>query len=292
MPCALLWVRSALPHRGEGFSTSPAASKHGIPLRRVRIGGVNSLRPLIAVNGLYVEAEVPYLKLADRYARCLLKSGGLPLVLPPLCGPLDIEDYLGRIDGLLLTGGDDFETERLGLGPTHEAATPTCAVKQDQDLMLARAAIERGIPVMGVCYGMQLLGLNAGAGLLQHLPEDRPGGQEHSGNVVHGVQVEPDSKLARWVGVEELDVVSQHHQALTDVPSPWKVVAKDSEGLIEAIEHESHPFALGVQWHPEKSPEGSLNARLFDALVNAAGLTAARKHGAASHETPQTIPGS
>jgi putative glutamine amidotransferase len=253
---------------------------------------VNSRRPLIAINGLYVEAEVPYLKLAERYARCVLKSGGLPVVLPPLCGPLDIAQYVDRVDGFLLTGGDDFETERIGLGPTHEKATPTCAVKQDQDLVLARDAVERGIPILGICYGMQLLGLADGAGILQHLPEDRPGCQEHSGNVTHSVQIQQDSKLHRAVGVEELDVVSQHHQALTDLPSPWNIVARDSEGLIEAIEHDEHPFAVGVQWHPEKSPEGSLNAKLFDALVHAAGLNAARRSIAKDlGSRPLSLPG-
>ena len=241
---------------------------------------MNALRPLIAINGLYVEAEVPYLKLADRYARCVLKAGGLPLVLPPLCGPRDIALYLDRVDGLLLTGGDDFDTERLGLGPTHEAASPTPALKQDQDLLLTQEALARGVPVLGVCYGMQLLGLTGGAGLLQHLPEDRPGCRQHSGNITHSVRIETDSKLGRAVGVEELDVVSQHHQALSGVTSPWRVVATDSDGLVEAVEHEQHAFAVGVQWHPEKSPEGSLNARLFDALVHSAGLAAARRRNA------------
>ncbi len=241
---------------------------------------MNTERPLIAINGLYVEAEVPYLKLADRYARCVLKAGGLPVVLPPLCGPRDISRYLDRVDGVLLTGGDDFDTERLGLGPTHEAATPTPAMKQDQDLFLTREALDRGIPVLGVCYGMQLLGLADGAGLLQHLPEDRPECGQHSGNITHSVRIQGGSKLAQAVGVEELDVVSQHHQALTDVASPWKIVATDPQGLVEAVEHERHPFAVGVQWHPEKSPEGSLNGRLFDALVHAAGLAAARRRNA------------
>lgn len=238
---------------------------------------MNALRPLIAINGLYVEAEVPYLKLADRYARCVLKAGGLPLVLPPLCGPRDIELYLDRVDGLLLTGGDDFDTERIGLGPTHPAASPTPAIKQDQDMLLTREALARGIPTLGICYGMQCLGLAGGAGLLQHLPEDRPDCETHSGNITHSVQIESDSKLARAVGVEKLDVVSQHHQALSGVTSPWKIVATDSKGLVEAVEHSELDFAVGVQWHPEKSPEGDLNARLFDALVNAAGLAASRR---------------
>ena len=238
---------------------------------------MNALRPLIAINGLYVDADVPYLKLADRYARCVLKAGGLPLVLPPLCGPRDIELYLDRVDGLLLTGGDDFETERLGLGPTHPSASPTPALKQDQDMLLTREALSRGMPILGVCYGMQLLGLAGGSGLLQHLPEDRPECEQHSGNVTHSVQIQHGSKLARAVGVETLDVVSQHHQALSDVSAPWRIAATDSKGLIEAVEHSEHEFAVGVQWHPEKSPEGSLNARLFDALVHASGLAANRR---------------
>ena len=238
---------------------------------------MNATPPLIAINGLYIEAEVPYLKLAERYARSILKAGGLPFVLPPMGGPLDAERLLDRVDGLLLTGGDDFDTERLGLGPTHPSACATPGPKQDWDFELARTALEREIPTLGVCYGMQVLGLLGGGGFLQHLPEDRPEGQNHSGNVLHSVRVEADSKLHGVLGVGELDVVSQHHQALSEVPSPWRVVARDTEGLVEAIEHLNHPFCVGVQWHPEKTEEGDVNHALFRGLVDASGLNAARR---------------
>ena len=235
-------------------------------------------RPLIAIAPYFLEGDVPALKLANRYADSILKCGGLPMVLAPVGGPVDLGRLLDRVDGLVLSGGDDFDTERLGLGPTHEAATPTPAVKQDWDFELARAAIERNLPTLGICYGMQVLGLAAGeTTFLQHLPEDRPGTQNHSGNVEHAVRIAEGSKLAALVGVGELNVISQHHQALGSVTAPWTVVARDEEGLVEAIEHDENSFCFGVQWHPEKSPEGSLNQRLFRGLVDAAGMAAQRR---------------
>ncbi len=237
--------------------------------------------PLIAVSGLFVPDDAPYLKVRHSYVDAVLRAGGLPFALPALGGPLDVDRLLERVDGLLITGGDDFDTERIGLGPTHPAAERTPAAKQDWDFLLARRALEIGLPTLGVCYGMQLLGLAEGAGLLQHLPDDRPGGRTHSGNIAHEVEIEPNSKLRSAIDQDRVEVVSQHHQALDSVGAGWSVCARDDEGLIEAIERRDHPFAIGVQWHPEKSPQGGPHDRLFRAFVSASGLHAQRRRLAA-----------
>ena len=101
--------------------------------------------PLIAVNGILDTSREPAVRLANRYAQSVLKAGGVPLVIPPVGGPQDVERLLDSVDGLLLTGGDDFQMEPLGLGATHPAADPTPLEKQEFDLLLARAAIERGL---------------------------------------------------------------------------------------------------------------------------------------------------
>ncbi|MFT5048753.1 MAG: putative glutamine amidotransferase [Chlamydiales bacterium] len=235
--------------------------------------------PIIAINGLLSLDKEPAVRLANRYADAVLKAGGIPIVIPPVGGPVDVDRLLQHVDGLLLSGGDDFDTERLGLGATHPAADPTPTAKQDFDFMLVQRALERRMPVLGVCYGMQVLGLAEGATLHQHLPEDRPDGRTHSGGVEHDVDVEPGTKLARLLGVERLPVLSRHHQALCTVQPPWKVCAVDDEGLIEAIERADHPFAVGVQWHPELGPEGSRHDRLFRGLVGAAALALAEHLG-------------
>jgi putative glutamine amidotransferase len=232
--------------------------------------------PLIAVNGLLQASPGPAVRLDNRYAVAVQKAGGVPLVVPASAAPHDLDLLLERVDGLLLTGGDDFDTARLGLGPTHPAACITPPSKQDLDVLLAQKALERRMPVLGICYGMQLLGLVGGARLLQHLPDDRPGARVHSGDVEHSVRIRTSSKLARLLGVEELPVVSRHHQALNDVTPPWTVAAVDDEGLVEAIERPDLPFAVGVQWHPELAPEGSAHDRLFRGLVGAAGMAAAK----------------
>ena len=243
------------------------------------------MRPLIGILGTREDAGSPRIVLGVRYVDAILKAGGIPVVIPPVGGPTDIERVLDRLDGVVLPGGDDFDTARLGIGPTHPKATPVPREKQDFDFALARALIAHDVPTLGICYGMQLLGLAEGGRLHQHLPEDRPGSQEHSGGVVHAVRVTAGSKLGRILEAPEVEVVSRHHQALSLVAPPWRICGVDTEGLIEAIEREEHPFAVGVQWHPELSPEGSPHDRLFRGLVGAAAF-----RGGRASRAPATAP--
>ena len=239
-----------------------------------------SPRPLIAINGeLIADPSNPVLRLPARYAEAVLNAGGIPLAITPVGGPADVARLLERVDGLLLGGGDDFDTARLGLGPTHPKAKPVPPSKQEFDFALARAALTSGVPVLGICYGMQLLALAEGGRLLQHLPDDRPEAREHGGGARHAVIVEPGSKLGRALGVESLEVTSRHHQAVAQVGAGWSVSAVDDQGLIEAVESERAPFAIGVQWHPEVAPEGGVEHRLFRALVAASGVAAQRRRG-------------
>ena len=233
-------------------------------------------RPTVLVNGEMDTSEKRRLQLPMRYTEALWHAGATPLVMPAFMdretrGAAElVAKLLDEADALVLSGGDDFDTERLGQGATHPAANPVPNEKQDFDLLLGRAALERDLPILGICYGMQLLGIEGGGRLHQHLPDDRPGGADHTGGVVHPVDLAPESKLRGIFGVERIDVISRHHQALAAVPAPWIVTAHDSEGLIEAIEHASATWAVGVQWHPELDAFDGPQARLFASLVEAA----------------------
>lgn len=218
--------------------------------------------------GELVEAERAEVRLSQRYAEAVERAGGQALIVP-YGEEAALDELVARVDGLLVSGGDDFDTARLGLGPTHPAAKPVPLRKQDFDLALVRRALAAGLPTLGICYGMQLLALAEGGRLYQHLPEDRPAGRAHSGGVRHGVQLLARTKLRDLAGVPTLEVVSRHHQAVAAVGPGWTVAGVDDEELIEAIERAGPAFAIGVQWHPELSPEAP-HRRLFTGLVEAA----------------------
>ncbi len=220
--------------------------------------------------------EQPELRAALRYCEAVERAGGLACAVPFSRDAGTVDELLARADGLLFTGADDFDTGRLGLGPTHPAAKPVPARKQDFDLALARRALAEGLPTLGICYGMQLLALAEGARLFQHLPDDRPGCNEHAGGITHDVHVRAGTRLRAVLGVSSLGVISRHHQAVARAGPGWTVAAYDDQELIEGLEREDHPFALGVQWHPELAgpgqgdPAAEPHARLFSALVEAA----------------------
>jgi putative glutamine amidotransferase len=199
------------------------------------------------------------------YARAVERAGGVPIYLPLQA---DAEALVARIDALLVPGGDDFLPPRAY--PAHvrfEAVPPPQLVF---DRALVDAALRRAIPLLGICYGMQLIALARGGALHYDLATDLPDAAGHQlGEGRHPIALEPGSKLAELFGTRALEVSSRHHQAVSDPGPELRAAARTRDGVIEAVEAPAGAFCIGVQWHPE-SHDGAESDALFRAFVAAA----------------------
>jgi putative glutamine amidotransferase len=203
------------------------------------------------------------------YAEAIVEAAGVPLYLPPAGGP---EAALAAVDALLVPGGGDFLPP--GPPPAGVAFVPIAPERLAWDRALLAAARAAGRPVLGVCYGMQLLALESGGTLLHHLPLDLPAAGEHQLRppaARHALEIEPDTRLARVFGATSLEVNSRHHQAVSSPGRGLRVSARAPDGVVEAVEAEraDAPFLVGVQWHPEDLGAPHRRA-LFGALIEAA----------------------
>ncbi len=201
----------------------------------------------------------------EAYAVAVREAGAVPSYLPIHDDP---EAALQGLDGLLLPGGDDFLPETPYPADVHFDAVSEEGWAFDRGLL--QAAEARSLPILGICYGMQLIGLSRGARLHHHLPHDRPDAAEHrlgDGGGRHDVRIEPGSRLAE-IGGPSLRVNSLHHQAIADAGASLRVTAVAQDGVIEAIECDKSRFLVGVQWHPEKLSTEE-RVPLFRAFVEA-----------------------
>nr|WP_246308792.1 gamma-glutamyl-gamma-aminobutyrate hydrolase family protein [Kineosphaera limosa] len=209
------------------------------------------------------------------YVAAIEAAGGVPVLLAPNVELTEqaARHLLSRLDGLLVTGGADLDPATYGQA-AHAATGPPHPGRDHADLMLVRAARWMRLPLLGVCRGLQVMAVEAGGALEQHLP-DRVGHERHCPTPGafgrEQVDLVPGTRLADLLG-PRLDVECHHHQAVTEHPG-YDLAARAADGTIEAVEDPRARFAVGVQWHPEAGTD----PRLFRALVVAAAERAQRR---------------
>ncbi|MBQ7162134.1 MAG: membrane dipeptidase [Bacteroidales bacterium] len=215
----------------------------------------DSDRPLIGLSGNFRPDDRQTL-LAMAYVEAVAQSGACPLVLPPVTDEAGMEALLSRLDGLVFTGGGDFTPEVTG-EPLSPHVGSTNPVRDAFELPLIRKAMDRQMPILGICRGEQLMTLALGGRIYQDIPTEYEGkplshSQSQARDVtVHEVTVEPGTLLSRLFPEGRLPVNSFHHQAVRQVPPALRIAARATDGIVEAVESaEFKPF-LGVQWHPE-----------------------------------------
>jgi putative glutamine amidotransferase len=227
------------------------------------------MRPLIGISTYREQArwgawDLPAVLLPASYPDAVAEAGGEPVLLPT--GAVSAE-AVRRLDGLVLAGGADVDPARYG----HQAGPHTTVLRPERDaaeLAVLQAALSRDLPLLAICRGMQLLNVELGGDLLQHLP-DVPGAGIHNpgAGLFAGRQVRtaPGTQLDRLLGPTAA-VDCHHHQALDRIAPELTPSAWAEDGLVEAVEATGRRFCLGVQWHPEAGAD----RRLFEALVSAA----------------------
>ena len=191
------------------------------------------------------------------YIDAVHRAGGLAVLVPP--DPeleTNPDEILDRLDGLILAGGADIDPAYYGADP-HPATNGTMPERDSFEIALARRALERDLPLLGICRGMQLMNVATGGTLNQHVPESH-GHEDHRrspgsfDDADHDVRLEPGSLAARAAGEEHHGTKSHHHQGIDVLGEGLKVTGwADLDDLPEAIEAPDRRFALGVQWHPE-----------------------------------------
>lgn len=207
------------------------------------------------------------------YIEALIAAGATPLLIPPGLSAEALEALCGRLDGLLLAGGGDIDPVHYG-----EERAPYCgeieAERDDLELALTRLALDRDLPIFGICRGMQTLNVAAGGSLYQDIAAKRPNALAHQQSerklLAHHVLIERDSRLHALLGADDLEVNSLHHQSVSQPGAGVRIVGWAPDGVAEAMELPGRRFAIAVQYHPEELVEtDALSRRLFAAFTQA-----------------------
>ncbi|MFZ0089526.1 MAG: gamma-glutamyl-gamma-aminobutyrate hydrolase family protein [Solirubrobacteraceae bacterium] len=243
------------------------------------------IRPLIAVTTSEVRtaetvrltphSEPPQheMALGLKYLKALEAAGSIPVVVPPLGTDL-MEALLDRFDGVCLSGGPDLDPRAYG-ERRHATTGPVEAGLDQFEFALAHAADARGMPILAICRGMQVLNVARGGTLHQHLPDVNGTAISHrqdeaATRATHWVSLDRSSALAGTLARSRVKVNSFHHQGIARLGDGLKITGRASDGTVESVEAPDRPFVVGVQWHAECLVDRREQAALFAAFVDTA----------------------
>ena len=238
-------------------------------------------RPVIGIAAWRQTVEVWQSKMTifqidQAYVERVRTAGGLPFLIPHVPSDM-LSDVVDRIDGLILTGGDDVDPRSYG--ETDQGDCMHSDFEADQaEIALAKQCIDAGIPILGACRGIQIINVAYGGTLHQEMTREgtchglRPTVLDEILALRHSIEIEPDTRLAGILGTSPRTVNTTHHQAIRDLAPGFEVTAHAPDNTIEAIEASNGSYVIGVQWHPEFFlADGNPNFVLFEALVETAG---------------------
>lgn len=217
-------------------------------------------------------------RLNESYVKALLQAGGLPVSLP-FTPEKEMDQFLATIDGLLLTGGGDINPLLFGEEPQLKLGK-VLTERDEYEIQWTKKALQHNIPILGICRGLQILNVALGGTLYQDIysqsKRDRLLHAQTSPRheTSHYVQLKENSKLHKMFKETNILVNSFHHQAIKDIANNLQIIGQAKDGIIEAVEHKTASFCIGVQWHPEELvAKGEKNSmKLFEEFVAACTL--------------------
>jgi putative glutamine amidotransferase len=204
-----------------------------------------------------------------------MQAGGVPMLIPSMISQDGWDTVYSRLDGILFSGGGDMALDHFA-GDPHPRIDDVEPDRDSVELKMLQAAASDGKPFLGICRGCQVMNVALGGTLYTHLPDQLPNALDHSypGNMrtvlVHQVKIEEGTRVAEIYGTPIINVNSLHHQGLKDIAPTLRVAGHAPDGLVEAVELPDHPFAVGVQWHPEWLTDQEVTRNLFRKFVEAA----------------------
>lgn len=234
------------------------------------------MKPVIGITTFFEQKPNKiYCAVSRNYVRSIIMAKGLPVLLPICNDSSSIEDYIDRLDGLVLTGGEDVSPFFYGENPIKEV-DHFSRVRDEFEIGLFTSALKKNIPVLGICRGIQIMNTALGGTLYQdifsqvknclgHFPKKMPVDQ-----LYHTVDIKKESILYKVFKKERIKVNSYHHQSIKSLAKDFRVSALSSDGIIEGIEHKNKTFAIAAQWHPEDLTKKHAEfIKLFKALTDA-----------------------
>lgn len=230
------------------------------------------MKPFIGLTPLYDDDKKSYWILPG-YMKGIEHAGGIPVMLPLTANRDMLETIFSRIDGLVLTGGHDVNPAVYG-EKTEDFCGRLCPERDEMELALIQRALEKDMPVLGICRGLQIMNAALGGSLYQDLGAQNGTEIDHDmkkpyDRAAHSINLEMKAPLFGLLGQESVGVNSRHHQAIKELAPTLKSMAAAEDGIIEAVYVPDKRFFWGVQWHPEHWDDDETSVKILQAFVNA-----------------------